>query len=190
MEIMKLTKIIITILIIISLHIPGISNANLIEGINSMVNKIETTAHYITYKNNNIPPFLPYFYAYLIHYFADEYQIRPIHLTAIISIESTFYNYAVSSADCIGLGQINPKVWTKTLKKQGIIKKKKDLYKPDRNIEATAYILRHYYNKEIKLNKKNPLEYAVNRYLGADSHYKRFIKEIKHYHTWLESIDK
>lgn len=66
-------------------------------------------------------------------------------LIYIAKKESTFKPKA-KNGHCIGLMQVNEKVWYNILKKNNIIKSRKDLRSISGNIRAGAYILKHYNN--------------------------------------------
>lgn len=86
---------------------------------------------------------------------------------ALMYRESNFNPTAVSEKGAIGLTQIMPRIWVEVLKKQGIIKEKKDLFDYDKNLLASKYILTEYY-KETGSWKK-----ALNKYVGKHKTYAR-----------------
>lgn len=75
-------------------------------------------------------------------------------LTHIARKESTFKPNA-KNGHCIGLMQVNEKVWYKILKENGIVKSRKDLRSVKGNIRAGAYILKHYNNNYRRYQGKN-----------------------------------
>lgn len=125
---------------------------------------------------------------------AAEFEIPPVYLFALIAVESS-YNYAdVSSADCLGLMQVNPKVWVtdkdnkENLVQAGIVSKRADLFDPKKNIRAGAYILRHYIDKGISEGAANPMKYALERYFGgSNNHYAKVCQMLGAYHVWVAS---
>lgn len=72
---------------------------------------------------------------------AAEYEIDPAILAVTVYRESGCDPAAIGSSGEIGLGQINPKVWSSELKAQGIIKTKNDLKDAKINLRASAYVL-------------------------------------------------
>lgn len=70
-------------------------------------------------------------------------------LLYIIKRESTF-KIKAKNGHCIGLSQVNHKIWTKELIGKKIIRRKRDLYTIKGSIRACVYILKQYnynYNK-------------------------------------------
>lgn len=67
------------------------------------------------------------------------------NLLYIAKKESTFKPHA-KNGHCIGLMQVNEKVWYKELKKKKIIASRQDLRSISGNIRAGDYILKHYKN--------------------------------------------
>lgn len=86
-------------------------------------------------------------------------------ILAICLVESNFNPHLKSSKGAIGLMGIMPGVWLEELKVQGIIGKKKDLYKISGNIAAGAYVLARY------LSETNDLSQALTRYVGGATWY-------------------
>ena len=82
-------------------------------------------------------------------------------MLAIAKRESSFDAGAKSTAGAIGLNQIMPKIWTKTLIREGIIKEKRDLFDYDKNIQASDYIITKYYNQTKSWKK------ALTKYVGG-----------------------
>lgn len=110
---------------------------------------------------------------------SEKYDLPPTVLLSLINVESSFRYDAVSSLGAIGLTQIYPPVWVDdkdnkyNLVTLGIIKKKKDLYDPIKNIHAGAFVLKHYLDEAIGKNDDNPLKFALTRYFGGkvNEHY-------------------
>ncbi len=73
-----------------------------------------------------------------------------VHLVNKIIHKESRGKYKAKNKHCIGLMQINTKVWLSkksdrfNLVKLGIIRRKSDLYIPEYNIKAGIYILKHY----------------------------------------------
>jgi len=95
---------------------------------------------------------------------------EPELLNSIIEIESSWNPKAISKKGCIGLMQINPRVWVKWLKAQGIIKTKNDLFIPEKNIEAGKFILAYYSYKT-----NHDIEKTLYLYSGKDKKYPKKI---------------
>lgn len=74
---------------------------------------------------------------------ADEAFKYPnsILILSLIEAESEFTPTAVSSAGAIGLGQIMYNIHKKDLAELGITKKR-DLFDPEKNVRATAFVLK------------------------------------------------
>ena len=100
-------------------------------------------------------------------------------LLAFVLIESSGKKRAVNRG-CLGLTQINYSVWGKQLKAAGIIKKRSDLFIPDKSLEACVYVFRHYKGKHN--NSRFPVKRAIISYSGGShKYYHRFKKIVKHY---------
>lgn len=95
---------------------------------------------------------------------ASKYDLCLLIL-AVICEESKFDRYARSSKGAAGLGQIMPNIWVDTLKKEGIIKQKIDLYDYRYNLAATNYVLMLYYNQTSSWKK------ALNKYVNGSKPY-------------------
>ena len=72
---------------------------------------------------------------------AEEYGINPKALAVTIYRESRCSRTALGKVGEIGLTQIYPRIWMKTLKKELEISTKEDLWDPQTNLLAGAYIL-------------------------------------------------
>jgi len=127
---------------------------------------------------------------------AKEFGIPVEVLLAMIKVESDFRVGVVSKSGAIGLTQVLPKVWLydksnkANLVVNGIIKKERELYDPAKNIEAGAYILRHYIDKGVERNVSNPMDYALSRYFGLlksgkkSSYYEKFCKAVGEFYVF------
>lgn len=125
---------------------------------------------------------------------AEEFSIPPGYIFALMSVESTFRYDAVSSADCIGLMQVNPKHWvgkeegSDALVKAGVVSSVQDLYDPEINIRAGAYILHHYIDQGKERGVENPVEYGLTRYFGgtSNSHFDKMCKELGRFYVFVQ----
>lgn len=101
-------------------------------------NKIRLVEDFIAEAVPNSP--LPAEYAryYIKH--GKEFNIDPMLLAVVGRVESTYNASAVSDEGAIGVQQIMP-FWVKAIP---FLKSTEDLYDPDINIRASAYILAHY----------------------------------------------
>jgi len=123
----------------------------------------------------------------------EEFDLPPVYLLALAQVESDFNYMAVSKKDCVGLLQINPKVWVKDdsnkdgLKVANIAHTVASLYSPEINIRAGAHILRVYFKQGQKKGKENPLEYALTRYFGGvkNSHYAKFKSAVGNFYIYF-----
>ena len=74
---------------------------------------------------------------------AKRYGVNPRAIAITVYRESGCNPKMVGSSGEIGLGQVMPSIWTSTLRKENIIRESKDLFDPQTNLYATAWILRH-----------------------------------------------
>ena len=93
--------------------------------------------------------------------YAPKNGLDPFLIVGVISTESFWNERLVSSANCIGLMQVNYKVWKKELNKLGITSIE-DLYNPEKNIQAGCFILGFYMAKF-----KGDTIKALQGYLGS-----------------------
>ena len=128
------------------------------------IQKSSNIESYIMKINSKVYPELASLIAKSIESASDEFKVDHIIILAIIHQESTFYPFAVSSAECIGLMQIHLKIWKKTLIENNLIKNKNDLFNPKINIRCGTYILNHYLEIEDGDYRK-----ALQRYYGVKS---------------------
>ncbi|AKE52510.1 transglycosylase SLT domain-containing protein [Kangiella geojedonensis] len=92
----------------------------------------------------------------LVHRYANEAQVDPQLVLAIMEVESNFDRYALSVANARGLMQIMP-FWKKEIGHPD-----DSLFDMETNIRYGCYILKLYIDRE-----KNNLTYALGRYNGS-----------------------
>jgi hypothetical protein len=73
---------------------------------------------------------------------AAEYDIDPWLIAVTVYRESGCDQYAFGSVGEIGLAQVHPSVWMRTLRRVGIARRPQELYDMRTNLRAAAYILR------------------------------------------------
>lgn len=95
-----------------------------------------------------------------------EHPINYDLISKVIKVESNWNAKAVSSKGALGLGQIRYAVWHKELKEKNIIKNRKDLFDPQKNIIATKYILDKYF-----IESKGDLRKTLTKYSGGAKNY-------------------
>ncbi len=105
-------------------------------------------------------------------------------ILAIMYVESRFNPFARSKKGAVGLLQVMPQVWSKELKKEGIIEDKRDLYLIDKNIESGLYIFKKY------MEKTKSLEKTLIKYVGGDKTYStRVLKALGELYIIKENIE-
>ncbi len=108
----------------------------------------------------------------------------PDLILSIMYVESRFDPFARSRKGAVGLLQVMPKVWSKELKREGIIKDKRDLYLIDKNVEAGLYIFKKY------MEKTKSLEKTLFKYSGGDKTYAmKVLKVLGEIHIIKENIE-
>lgn len=80
-----------------------------------------------------------------VHRVAREANLNPRVLALTVYKESRCRADAKGGVGEIGLGQIYPAVWESALKEKGIIYSVDDLYDPEVNLRATAFVLNEAY---------------------------------------------
>lgn len=135
---------------------------------------------------------------------ADKYKLPIILMHAIFKVESD-YQYWIKhptvrvnvdgkriSTNAIGLGGIMWCFWGDSLKANRIAETKSDLYLPDVNVMASAYILRTLINYEEKnnprLNKSNILNNVVRQYYGRFN--RKYIRKMQRFTSklWMKQV--
>jgi soluble lytic murein transglycosylase-like protein len=91
---------------------------------------------------------------------------------AIIQVESSGRPRVVSSKGAVGLMQVRPAVWKRELQRERIIKTRKCLFDPEKNINAGVYILAKYLKAA-----GGDLRRALEKYSGgARGYYEKVMK--------------
>ena len=92
---------------------------------------------------------------------SNKYETDYRIIIPLLYSESRFKAVKHKHNKVIGMGGIHSGIWTKELKAQGIIDNANDLNDTEKNIEATVYIFKVYYD----LNNSNVLK-ALHAYKG------------------------
>jgi hypothetical protein len=125
-----------------------------------------------------------------IYMAAKDYNIPPIILFSLAAVESNFDYSAVSKTGSIGLFQISKvwmdPTWENSLVSKNIVKHKRELYSPIKNIRCGAYIIKHYMDIAKSKKIENTYQYALTKYLGGEtnSHYQKVISLIGEYYIY------
>jgi len=105
-----------------------------------------------------------------------EPQITGSLIKAMIQVESSGRAGVVSSRGAVGLMQVRPAVWKRELQKERIIKARRCLFDPDKNINAGVYILAKYLKAT-----GGDMRRALEKYSGgARGYYGKVIKAQNH----------
>lgn len=103
---------------------------------------------------------------------AAEFGVDPKVLATTVYRESDCDPKALGSSGDVGLTQVVPKVWAKTLKQEGIIEDASDLWDPLTNLRASAYIL-----SRLSADAGGDLWGTFRRYNGAGPRAKKYATE-------------
>jgi soluble lytic murein transglycosylase-like protein len=93
-------------------------------------------------------------------------------IASIIQVESSGKPKAKSKKGALGLMQVRYCVWADELKEQGIIKKRNDLFHPQKNIKAGTYILAKYIAQTGDIRK------ALVKYSGGSKAYAKKVLRV------------
>jgi len=126
---------------------------------NNSVNLIKRIEKIIQTKQPKLDPAITKPTSDAIVKYAKKYGFPPEFIVCLIDRESSFNTIATSSADCVGLMQINEKFHKDKLAKIGI--KSDQLFHIDHNIHIGCMILRKYYNSTKSIGK------ALTKYVGG-----------------------
>jgi soluble lytic murein transglycosylase-like protein len=158
-----------------------------VESQNPLVIPRDVVSAYIVTRNPTVFPELAEIFVNAIYAASEEFGVPPSYLVALITVESGFNYQAVSNKDCVGLMQINHRVWLApenengvSLTTHGIARTRQDLFNPVANVRAGAYILRHYMDASGSPGKLHMIDYAVTRYLGGskNDHYDNMLRAV------------
>jgi hypothetical protein len=105
-----------------------------------------------------LDPILSQTIAKSIHKYSKEFNIPAELIVAIITVESAFIPTSTSSANCVGLMQINPKAHPEKIEGFEI----HQLYYIDTNIKIGCRILKEYYAATGSINE------TLTKYLGKE----------------------
>lgn len=114
---------------------------------------------------------------------ADQYELDPLLIAAVIRQESTFRPTAVSSAGAVGLTQVMPRYWQATCPG--------DLYDELTNINCGSLILTKYKNsagsipKALAYYNVGPTAYNTNRQMKKQG--KKYAKQVEQHQENLKS---
>jgi len=136
---------------------------------NKLTSEQETIMELILKLQPRLDPKLAEKFSVPIVKYSKEYGFPSALITCLIDRESSFNPVAVSSANCVGLMQINPKAHAKLLEK-----KKINYYQTshiDNNIEIGCIILKEYFEKHNRNIRK-----ALTNYVGGD--HKKYVNDI------------
>lgn len=103
---------------------------------------------------------------------AEAHKVNPRVIALTVYRESRCKTDALGAAGEIGLGQIHPVVWEKTLKREGIINSVDDLYDPEVNLHAVGFVL----SEALRYAKGDPKD-ALRRYNGSGPTARRYAAE-------------
>lgn len=133
-------------------------------------------------KAYNVPADTSYRLSPAIIQSAEQNQIDPLLLAALIRQESSFRSTAVSPAGAVGLTQVMPKYWQDTCGS--------DLYDENTNISCGAYILNKYHQSAGKWPKTlayynvGPTAYETQRKMRKQG--KKYAKQVKQHQKELK----
>jgi len=116
---------------------------------------------------------------------SDKYEISPIVIYGLISVESSFRFWITHKQviikgkkdNGIGLGGIVPLWWLDKLRKANIVQTRSDLYDPANNIEAIGFVLAEYKQMPLIKGTTDKTTSALRRYFGGN--YKSYSQKIR-----------
>lgn len=105
--------------------------------------------------------------------YSKEYNIPSKLIICIIARESSFDPFSVSSANCVGLMQINPRAHKDLIKKHNL--KHNELFHIENNIMLGCVIFSKYYNRY------NNIHETLTRYVGGQ--HDNYVMDILSWYT-------
>jgi len=111
---------------------------------------------------------------------AAKYNINPIILYSLLHVESTMrfwiqhspvkitVNKKKRTVQAVGLGGVVWEWWGDQLKKANIAEVRSDLFNPETNIKAAAFILNEFSKREMLKGTKSKDESMLRRYFGGN----------------------
>jgi len=187
------TLLLVVILLLVNLFIIAnfnydveIKNINTEKKVKVVVDNVEKQVLFKDIQKYNLSQFMIDSLTNSIKKYSIKYNLPVSLIHSIIKIESDYrYKIAHSSVtivvidsmlttSAIGLGGIIWEFWADSLKKNNIAINKQELFNPDVNIEATAFILRTIINslkEKNYVNADNLISYLVKRYYGTTNKY-------------------
>ena len=109
----------------------------------------------------------------LVEEVSEDTGIDPALLAAVMFKESTCRPEAIGGSGEIGLTQVHPRVWTRYLKKQGLIETSQDLLDPEVNLRCSAHILGGHLEKT-----DGDIWKSLRRYNGAGPEARRYADRV------------
>ena len=136
-------------------------------------------------KAYTVDPNTAYRVSPLIIQSAEQHNVDPLMMAALIRQESSYRSYVVSPAGAVGLTQVMPRYWQQTCPG--------DLFQENVNINCGSYILAHYkenagsWKKALAYYNVGPSNYNNNRKMRKQG--KRYAKQVKaHQHALKSSL--
>jgi len=141
---------------------------------------VDDTTNLETYINNRypkVPKKVAKKIAAKVVKYSEKHKVKLSVIVAIIEVESKFNSAASSGKGDEGLMQVRYSVW----KKKFNIKRKKDLYDINKNIEIGVSILKYYLDRS-----HGNISLALHKYCGSNkSRYTSKVnKAMKRYNRW------
>jgi soluble lytic murein transglycosylase-like protein len=103
---------------------------------------------------------------------AAEFGMNPWMVAVTVHQESGCDQYALGSSGEIGLAQVNPSVWMRVLRREGIARRPQELYDVRTNLRAAAYILHHSW-----VESDGDVFDTFRRYNGSGAKARRYARE-------------